>query len=148
MAKVTYLPQDGDPAETTFHGVNLKANVAVETSNEKLIAMASSNPWFKVEGAADKPKAAEPAKGGKPTPENKPTVVIPKGNTGEPKTAEEYRAYAVEWFKTVRTIEEMETRWKAEEGLRNSIGVGTDDYDYLATLYNPKADALRKAAKG
>jgi hypothetical protein len=154
MAKITYLPKDGDGLKTVFHGHKFEANKPIEVSHALLIRQASKNSWFKVEGAtaeqladptevpeaapADKAKAAphQNVKSAKDDGDKKPKVYDP--NTDLPTTSEQYRGFALAWIKTVDESEAMDLRWKEEEELRQKCGWGSDDEEYLATFFNQK----------
>lgn len=128
--KITYTPLDeGDPSITLCHGVRFKANLPVLVSPEThgtLIELAKKNPWYEVEGH---PKAQR--------------------GTGKrvPKTSEEYRFYATQWFRQARSPAEFVARWKAEQGLRDSVGFGEDDQVWLDSIADPILHELEKASK-
>lgn len=127
MVHVTYVPQPGDPAVTTWNGHTFHANKPTPVNADvhgKMIEQARGNPWFEVAGQ-DKPKT--------PSAANSPT------------NSEEYRSYAIGWFKTVDSSKAMKARWAAEEEMRNELGVGTDDLEYLDKLYIPRLAELEKA---
>lgn len=160
MAKITYVPKhEGDPLKTIFHGIKFEANKAVEgIEHALLIRQASKNPWFKVEGAtpeqlAEPKPAPVPAltipgavKPGAPDkPETNAPAEVYDPNTMLPTTSEQYRGYALAWFKTQDDSEEMDRRWKEEAELRVKCGCGTDDEEYLATFYNPIHAQLKAA---
>lgn len=120
---VTYRPQSGDPSEIKWNGHNFVANVPRPVAHENMIEQAKGNPWFDVEGH-EKPKA-QPA------------------NT--PKTPEQYRAYAADWFKKAKTSADFEQRWEEEEEMRDAAGVGTDDVEWLQSIANPRLAELKKS---
>lgn len=130
---VTYKPQPGDPVDTIWNGHKFTANVprpvtVVNDANgvanpHSMIELAKNNKWFEVEGHDKKAL---------PTP-------------GEPKTPEEYKAYAVAWFKMARNAADFEARWDDEEEMRDRAGVGTDDVDWLRSIGNPLLAELKKA---
>lgn len=123
---VTYAPQHGDPVSTVWHGHTFHANKPTPVpEGHPLLKQATSNPWFTVAG------------------QDAPVQV--SADQAVPTTSEEYRAYAIAWFKTVESSAEMKARWASEEGLRVSCGVGTDDLEYLNKLYVPRLAELEKA---
>lgn len=122
---ITYLPREGDPAKTEWNGHVFHANVPVPVRHPGMIEQAKGNPWFRVEGEAKGSVAS----------------------SGEPETAEDYRAYAVLWLKDVRSYAEMVRRWDAEQPMREACGVGTDDYDYLESVFGPKRAELKRASE-
>lgn len=63
-----------------------------------------------------------------------------------PESSQEYRAHLVHWLKACNEAGTLANRWSKEERLRIACGVGTDDYDYLASLINPRYADLRKQA--
>jgi hypothetical protein len=121
--KVIYRPQSGDPVEVMWNNHRFRANEPTVVRSDGMIELAKGNPFFEVEGE-EKAQVGRPAK---------------------PKTAEEYRSYAVRWFKSAKTAAELEQRWGAEEELRKECGVGTDDIEYLSSLYDPRLAELKKA---
>lgn len=128
--KVTYTPlDDGDPSVTLCHGVRFKANVATPVNpatHGVLLELAKKNPWFEVEGH-------------------------PKAERGSgkriPKTPEEYRFYATQWFQLARSPAEFVARWKSEQGLRDSVGFGEDDQVWLDSIADPILHELEKATR-
>lgn len=143
--KVTYKPRDGDPASVVWCGVKFEANLPKETNQPEIVALAGSNPWFVCEGK-DIDAKAQVAK------------TAPKVAKA-PKTPEEYRAYAIEWLKAAQPDPEIaakdadraslacaksiETRYAAEEPLREKCGWGTDDDALLQTIFYPKLATLK-----
>lgn len=139
---VTYVPRDGDPATTTFHGHVFKANKPLPVSHALLLAQAKSNPWFEVEGHDPAKPAAD--------------------DEGVPSDAEHYRRYAVAYFKNTDwytrkpnpeatepgpNSQELKDRWNSEEELRETLGVGTADIEYLDKLLTPRLAELERAEK-
>lgn len=137
---ITYVPQPGDPASTVWNGYTFHANkpTAVPNHEEKMLSQAKTNPWFNVEGH-------DPA--------------APAADDSHPTDSDGYRRYAVAWFKANDwyrgrptpdaavgpNSKEFEKRWESEEALRASVGVGTDDIEYLNKLYVPRLAELKKA---
>lgn len=124
--QVTYLPGEGDQVQTSVAGIVFHANVPREVTNPAVIAMARANRFFKV-GDFD-PKSDR----------------VPAEETISPKTSEQYKAHAAAWFKAATSVEQLDTKWEQEETLRMSCGVGSDDFDYLMSLFQPKRAELRK----
>lgn len=130
---ITYVPGPMDPVQVTWAGHVFHANVAKEvrghaagTDREKLnatlIESARTNPRFLVGNAKPKRDAAK-----------------------EPTTAEEYRGYFVEWLKMpFDHAEDLIARIAKDRELQIGCGVGTDDYDYMQTLFMPKLHELAK----
>lgn len=80
---ITYRPlEDGDPFRTVFFGMHFEANLPRETSNVELVKIATTNPWFSVDG---KP----PAKRGQPVPVDEESMTYP-GMTVEEAEKKEY----------------------------------------------------------
>lgn len=132
---ITYLPGPMDPSSTKWGGIAFHANVAKEitghaegTEREKLnlhlIERARENKHFRVGNSRAKrdPMAA-------------------------PKTAEEYRAYMVEWLKdpAIDHADTLIARFARDRELQMVCEVGSDDYSYLATLFMPKLHELAHA---
>ncbi len=129
--QVTYVPRhEGDPAKVTWRGLVFHGNVPKTITDASHIEAARANRFFKV-GAFD------PATDGAPV-----------EATTQPKTPEQYRAHAVEWFKRATSVDELDTKWAQEETLRMACGVGADDIDYLIGLFTPKRAELRKMEIG
>lgn len=121
---VTYVPRDGDPVSTVWHGHTFRAGKPTPVAHEGLLAAAKLNPWFEVEGY----DAAKP-------------VVT----DGPPTDPESYRRYAIAWFKEVKSSAEMKTRWDSEQAMREACGVGTQDIEYLDKLLTPRMAELKQA---
>ncbi len=130
MPKVTYVPQEGDPSTVTWNGHKFTANVPREVSNAEMLKLAATNPWFDVEGSPA-PTAIDEAKR--------------RGRPPKPKTAEEYRAWAVSWIGKSETSADLQSRWDGEADLRTACGVGGDDLDYIATIMQPRLAELQKS---
>jgi hypothetical protein len=137
--QVTYLPQPGDPASVEWGGKKFHANTPQtlkahaegnppERAAHDLIEKARKNKYFKVGNFNAKKDSVEV--------DEQPSL---------PRTPEQYRAWAVQWFQKVGSVEELDRRWQGEEKLRQDCGVGTDDLDYLRDLYEPRRYELRKA---
>lgn len=121
---ITYRPKEGDPVNTTWHRIRFVGNVPRPVTDQAIIRLAKTNPWFEVEGH-ERAKEALP-----------PDV---------PKTPEQYRAHANAWIKNARTAGEMRQLLKEEAGLRDACGVGSDDMDLIMVYYEPKYSELKKA---
>lgn len=59
MAKVTYKPGPGDPAEVTWGGKKLQANKAVDIDNPAILSKAQNNPFFEVSASKEEQRQAE-----------------------------------------------------------------------------------------
>ena len=124
--RITYIPRfNGDPFNTTVEGVRFEANKPRLVSNPAIIAMAKTNSWFKVGDS-------EPA---------------PLPTYGKPQSDVEYRRYAIEWMQKAKSSDEIKRRWDAEEDLRSSCDIGTEDLDFLAPYYSSRVEQLVKAEK-
>lgn len=132
---ITYMPGDGDPPTTKWCGIIFQANVPKEITghaegNERerlhhqLIERARDNKHFKVGSARRVSRDA-----------------------AIPKTAEEYRAYAVSWIKdpSIDHADRLVARFAKDRDLQSACEVGADDYSYLATLFMPRLHDLAKA---
>lgn len=125
---VTYRPGPEDPTQVRWDGHVFHANIPKTVTKTALIEKARKNRFFHV------------------GPFNPATDSVPlsEDQSATPKTAEQYRAFAVEWLKKIDSVEELDTRWAAEEPLRMSCEVGTDDIEYLMDLMLPKRAELKK----
>ncbi len=121
--QVTYRPGPEGPLETTWLGHKFQAHVPKTVTNQKLIDMARGNKFFKV-GSFDA------------------SADVYKEEVLPPKTAEQYRAWAVGWLKDVRNVDELCERWANEARMRAALEVGYDDYHYISSLVQPKLDEL------
>jgi hypothetical protein len=132
---ITYLPGPLDPVQVTWGGHVFHANVPKEirghaagSDREKfnlgLIESARANKTFAVGNAKPKRDAIK-----------------------DPTTAEEYRAYFVEWLKDPRIehAEPLIERFANDRELQLACGVGTDDFEYMGTLFMPRLYQLAKA---
>ena len=129
MAKLTYLPDDGDPAKVTWNGHVFEANVGKEVRNAYMVDLAKGNRFFKVEDAD---------KVDKPDPKTK-ELDRERDRVGE------YKKHAVAWINAAESHLMMAKQWASEERMREEHGVGTEDIDWLMTLYTPKFEQLKRA---
>jgi hypothetical protein len=132
---LTYLPDDGDPVINKWCGITFRANVPVElianpqgTKREQLnawmIENAKGSRFYSI-GDAPHPRVRKP--------------------NSEPETAEEYRAYMVEWLKQpFDHASDLIARFVRDRDLQTACEVGFDDYQYLATLFMPKLHELAR----
>ncbi len=125
--QVTYLPGPEDPVSTKWRGITFMANVPKTVTNQDLIEQAKRNRHFKV-GPFD------------PNRDAVKTREVPKA----PKTAEQYRAHAIAWAKTMETVHDFDARWASEEMLRIDCGMGTEDLDLLNSVIGPIKGDLQK----
>lgn len=128
--QITYLPGEGDPLFVKWHGLVFHANVPKSVTKADLIEQAKANKFFKV-GSFDTTKDSTAA------------VV---STVADPKTAAQYRAHFVDWFKKITSINDMVATWAKEQPMREACEVGADDYSYIGTLFYPKMHDLAKAA--
>lgn len=135
--QITYIPGDGDPVSTKWHGIVFHAHVPKLISKPELIEAAKANRFFKVgEYSPDQDKAPPPF------------------FTGDPKTSDQYRAHVVAWLNKLsaapsspHTIEEMVKTWVAEQHLRESCEVGSEDYSFIGAQFLPKMHEFAKQAE-
>lgn len=120
---VTYTPGPGDNNEVTWMGHKFKAHVPHPVRNAKLIEMSRNNKFFHV-GEFDASKHSY------------------QETVSEPKTAEAYRAWAVNWLKDVTSVDDLCERWANEARMRARLEVGFDDFNYMSHLFQPKLDDL------
>jgi hypothetical protein len=134
---ITYIPGPMDPPVVKWAGYTFQANVPKEltgnaegTAREKLnmhmIENARGNNFYKVGSGNSRPRREVSAL---------------------PTTAEEYRAYMVDWLKDphIEHAEQLIARFARDHDLQVASEVGADDYAYLATLFMPKLSDLAKA---
>jgi hypothetical protein len=126
--QVTYTPGPGDPNEVVWMGYKFKAHVPHDVRKAELIEKAKTNKFFHV-GPFDPAQHAY-----------KETVV-------EPRTAEAYRGWAVNWAKAIwldpnGTLDDLCERWANEARMRNKLEVGFDDYSYMSHLFQPMVDEM------
>lgn len=132
---VTYVPGRDDPVQVVWCGHTFVANVPKEikghpsgTEREKLnaglIEAARGNKLFVVGNAKPKRDAVK-----------------------QPETSEEYRAYFVDWLKASHFdhAEELIQRFAKDRERQASCGVGTDDFEFMATLFMPRLHELARA---
>lgn len=129
MAKLTYLPKEGDPVKVNWNGHVFEANVGKECRNAYMVDLAKANPWFRVEDG-DKVDKVDPKT---------------KGLDRERDRAGEYKKHAIAWINAAESDLMMAKQWASEERMREEHGVGTEDIDYLMTLYTPKFEQLKRA---
>jgi hypothetical protein len=132
LPKVTYCPEgDGAPHETIWNRHRFRANIPISVRDvpqgltaAQMIEVAKNNPHFSVEGF---PKA--------------------KSVGAIPDSPERYRSYAVGWIRIANSSDEMNKRWKDEAELREECGVGSDDVEYLQTIFQPRQAILKESEK-
>lgn len=135
---ITYVPGEGDKASVTWCGHTFHANVpkditghAKGTDREKLnlhlIERARENKTFRVG-----------------------TGVRKRDPSRDPETAEEYRQYFANWMQhpslnsSDTHAEDLIARFAKDRALQATCGVGSDDFDYMATLFMPKLHEFAK----
>lgn len=123
---VTYLAsEEGSPATVQFAGYTFRANIPqrVEMSAE-WFDMVRGNKFFVVgEFKPDELRPAPPA---------------------EIKTDKQYRAHVERWLKQVNSTHELIRQWVRDTQLRHMCDVGSDDYDLLGSLIEPRLAELAK----
>jgi hypothetical protein len=119
--RITYIAGQGDPASVKWRGIEFPANAAVSVVDEELVNLARGNPFFRV--------------GDEPAAQNANAV---------PTTHMEYRGYVANWLNSVRTTEALILKWSSDRDLRERCDVGSDDFEYLGTLIEPKAASLAR----
>jgi len=161
MARVTYVPQEnGDPIITTFAGLEFRAGEPREVSEKEtveqlivekhlhaasgemrskavekrvpILDMIKANPYFRIEGVEPPPSMAQ-RKAGRPR---------------VPRTADEYKGFAMEWFSRAENHTALAQRWDAEKDLREKLGVHDDGeiVGYLRPFFDARFFELKKAA--
>ena len=126
---VTYLPDPGDPVQTVWGGHTFHANLPLRVTNKTILDSAAHNRFFKV-GVFNPGDAVE-------------TV-----ETGLPKTPEQYRAHAISWLKTMKSVDDLDRKWQGEETLRIACDIGSDDLDLLNDIFGPLRSELQKRDQG
>lgn len=148
--EITYCPGDGDPARTTWNGLEFKSHIPTRVSKkhtilvpmpteitaadgsvltrhvEKRVPMAhfaKGNPHFMVNG--DAPAARVNAR------------------ARTPETPDEYRGYAMRWIAGSTEASAMDVRWSQESVLRNLCGVNDQDIAYLRPFFEARRDTLK-----
>lgn len=122
--QVTYLPGPDDPVQVKWGKQVFHANVPKTISDPVLIGKARINKFFKVGDFDAKVDAVRAEK------------------TVTPKTAEQYRAWAIAWAKKMERVTEFDHRWSEEESLRIACEVGTEDLDYINSVIGPMRSEL------
>lgn len=155
MPTITYVPQEGDPSHTSWHGHRFEANVPREITHPALLAQAAGNPWFKVEGNSpglpSVPSHGLPPMSG--SEDEAPGTVVPQapkpqgGRPPNPTTPTEYRLWLNRWLAKARSRDEIDDRWTREEGLREACGVGSEDLALIDTVMQPRRHELRAIEK-
>lgn len=123
---LVYLPGPGDPAKTTWRGVEFRANVPKRITDAEHIKAARTNKFFRVGKGDPKDEGRNP-------------------NDGL-KTATEYRAHVVAWLKTCESVEDVVKHWSDDRVLRQTCEVGADDVKWLGTMAEPVLHDLRRKA--
>lgn len=133
---ITYVPGPMDPPHVKWGGHTFQANMAKEITghaegserdrlNLHVIERARENKHFVVGNAR--------------APRRERSVL--------PKTAEEYKAYAIEWMKdpSIDHAAGLIARFARDRDLQAACEVGSDDFAYLGTLFMPRLHELAKA---
>jgi len=158
---VTYVPrEEGDKHSTVWNGVSFKANIPTEMfpiaqfpnskhfvvidaphkidqpdgstitvyrqTRQCMVELAKLNPHFEVAGF-EKPEE-EKRKPGRPR---------------IPKNANEYRSYAMGWITSSNDVQTLLKRWDDEDELREKIGCGEDDTNYLVPFFDARVHILK-----
>jgi hypothetical protein len=133
METITYVPGHLDPPQIKWCGQTFHANVPKEILgdsagsqqerlNHGLIEAARGNRHFTVGGAKKKRDA-----GSLPT------------------NDEEYRAYVVKWLQDpFEHVEDMIARLARDRDLWQMCEVGSNDFEYISTLFMPKLYELAR----
>ena len=155
MPKVKYMPGEGDYATTKWNGVTFRANEWVDLDDKKhwievtemlpgldkdgqrilkpvnrkvpMSELARTNQFFEVEGET----TVEEKRRGRPK---------------TPETAEEYLAYAGRWISAGDDPDEMRSRWRRENALRERLGAADAVAEQLYDQLVQRIEALRVAA--
>jgi hypothetical protein len=125
--QITYLPGPEDANSTTWMRHVFHAHQPKTVTNPELIEKARNNPWFKV-GHFDVQTDAR-------------TKIEP---TPFPKTAGQYKVYALDWSKKSESVDALDMRWAEEEKLRRECDVDEEDIDYLRSVIGPLRSELAK----
>jgi hypothetical protein len=133
---ITYVPGPMDPVHTKWCGHTFQANVPKEITghaegtererlNMHLIERARENKHFTV-------GSGRPAR---------------RERNALPKTADEYKAYMIEWVKdpSIDHAAGLIARFTRDRDLQAACEVGSDDFAYLGTLFMPKLHELARA---
>jgi len=131
---ITYTPGPQDPVSIKWCGHTFQANVPKEITgnsegsdrdklNFHLIERARENKHFRVGSGRSR-----------------------REEKSLPKTAEEYRAYMIDWIKdpSIEHADQLIARFARDRELQVSCEVGADDYAYLSTLFMPRLHDLAK----
>jgi hypothetical protein len=122
---ITYLPGPMDPPVTKWRGHTVQANVPKEfTAPAEHFEHARGNKFFRVGNEA-----------------------VKRDSMTLPATAEQYRAYIVNWLKdpAIQHADQLIARFAKDRDLRTACEVGSDDYAWIATLFMPKLHELSRA---
>lgn len=134
---ITYIPGQLDPSVTKWCGITFQANVPKEITGRAdgsdrdqlmfhLIERAKENKHFKVGSGSAKPR---------------------REVSGPPKTADQYRAYFVEWLKdpAIERTSDLIARFARDRELHAACEVGAEDFSWMSTLFMPRLHELAKA---
>jgi len=122
---ITYVPGDSGPAKVRFAGFTFQAHVPQRVeAKASWIDMVRGNKSFVV-GEFD------PAKLDK--------IVAPA-----PKTDKQYRAHCIAWLNRAQSVRDIIRLWVRDTQLRHECEVGSDDFDWLGSLIEPRLAELAK----
>jgi hypothetical protein len=158
--EIRYVPGPDDRAWTTVNGIRFKSGewVEIDTKNPKhhvevpvpqkhvdalgneftrtrleqipMSEQLRNNPFFEVR-----------EKGGKAI------SVAEKRKRHAPETAEEYQAYATDWINKGSDPDEMRSRWRREQPLRDKVGAADAVAEELFAIFSTKVEMMEMMAE-
>jgi hypothetical protein len=148
--QVVYRPRsypDGtsDPAVCLAYGRKFQANIPVELTDRDTVLQLLVEPNPLVIGKTHGVERYVPisqAMVGNPSFE---IIGTPRGKPGRkaaPKTADEYRAYALAWLAITEDADDLTERWNDEAKLRETCGVSESDLDLIEPQFTAKYHQL------
>ncbi|HEX4828307.1 MAG TPA: hypothetical protein VFV12_08780 [Xanthobacteraceae bacterium] len=148
--EITYIPENGDPVRVRWNGLEFTAHVARKIPRTmtvlSLIRKETDMPDGTTQSRAVEKRVplVELAKGNCRFMVNgkKPQAVGGGEGQRTPKTASEYKGYALEWIAGSTQATAMDARWNAEEPLRDKCEVGDDEIRYLRPFFEARHEAL------
>lgn len=132
---ITYVPGEGGPSRTVWGGHTFHANLPKELTGHPDGTQRERLNMHMIETA----RASKFWTVGNAKPKRDPQAL--------PTTAMEYRAYMIEWLKDpeIQHAQQLIAHFARDHNLREACEVGTDDYNYLATLFMPKLYELQRS---
>lgn len=152
---IVYLPKDnGAPVRTEVAGVRFTAGVEVKVLKTKLVEELITVFRNLPDGTAQSRGEHRKVPLGEKLKLNPDFIVDGVGaqrgrkiEVGAPKTADDYRKYAMAWILAADDAKQMDEQWQNEELLRAKCGCDETDESYLRPFFEAQHDRIAGSSK-